>query len=114
MGELRGCQEETPDSTEIWHNCKMTSFFFDRSVDGSPCEVKIGEKNIVVSYKEDGRTKAVIYSGKIEDDHGHYELSRKDDVDGRASLHRFKGGKFLEGWWKEDGAEGMWRITLIR
>lgn len=89
----------------------MVSFFYDAHSEDSPCDVKIDGKNIVVSYIEEGRPIAVIYKG-TEHEPGHYELSNKD-VKGRATLHRFKGSKFLEGWWQENGTQGMWRITLI-
>lgn len=97
---------------QIWNNCKMLSLSYDCSRDESSCEVKIDGKNIVVSYIEEGHPTAVIYKG-TEHDPGHYELSNSNnDVRGRATLHRFKGSNFLEGWWEEKGMQGMWRITL--
>ncbi len=88
----------------------MVAFFYDTPSEDSLCDVRIDGKKIVVSYIEEGVPRAVIYEG-TEHDPGHYELSNKD-MKGRATLHRFKDGKFLEGWWQENGIQGMWRITL--
>ena len=88
----------------------MASLFYDARSEDSLCDVKIDGKSIVVSYIEEGRPTAVIYKG-TEHESGHYELF-KEDGKGRATLHRFKDGGFLEGWWQENGMQGMWRITL--
>lgn len=95
---------------QIWNNCEMASLSYDASIEHFSCEVRIDGKYIVVSYMEKGRATAVIYKG-TEHEPGHYELSNKD-VKGRATLHRFNGSNFLEGWWQENGMQGMWRITL--
>ena len=85
-------------------------YYEDTSADASDCEVRIDGKNIVVSYKEDEEQLRVIWNG-TEDGVGHYILSREDGQ-GSASLHRFKDGIFLEGWWEEQGDEGMCRIEV--
>jgi len=48
----------------------------------------------------------------VEQAPGHFRLTKVGDNGSIASLHRFPGGKTLDGWWLEDGYEGMWRITL--
>jgi len=93
----------------VWHNCKVDTFYYDDEADtDSPCEVRIDGDVIVVSY--DGENGPIIYKGQAKGA-GHFEL-RSTDVDGRATLHMFEGGKSLEGFWIEDGIEGMWRIAL--
>lgn len=93
----------------VWSNSTMDTFYYDGEADiSSACEVRIDDKGIVVSYE--GDEGPVIYRGQAKGA-GHFEL-RSTDVDGRATLHMFEGGKFLEGFWVEDGYEGMWRIKL--
>lgn len=92
-----------------WNNCTMDTFYYDGGADtGSSCEVRIDDNEIVVSYNNEERP--IIYKGQANGA-GHFEL-RSTEVNGRATLHMFEGGKFLEGFWVEDGTEGMWRITL--
>jgi|SRR3990170_6091423 len=97
---------------QVWYNCEVASLSYDAEVVYFSCEVKIDNNNILVSYIQEGKPTAIIYKG-TEHESGHYELSSKE-VKGRATLHRFKGSKFLEGWWQEDGAQGMWRIALVK
>lgn len=85
-----------------------TLHFDDSSYEDEPCEVRIDENNIVIDYEDDG--KRILYRG-IEKGQGHYEL-KSEDVNGRATLHRFEGANILEGSWLEDGARGMWKIRL--
>lgn len=93
----------------VWSNSKMDTFYYDGAADtDSPCEVRIDGNEIVVSYEGDDGP--IIYKGQAMGV-GHFEL-RSAAVDGRATLHMFEGGKSLEGFWVEDGIEGMWRITL--
>ncbi|PSF09004.1 hypothetical protein C7H09_08160 [Marinobacter fuscus] len=82
--------------------------FDDTSYEDEPCQVRIGEKDIVVDYEEDG--KRILYRGH-ERGAGHYELT-SEQVKGRATLHRFEGSNILEGSWIEDGVRGMWKIRL--
>ena len=93
-----------------WKNCKMDSFYYMSAADtGHPCEVRMDDKEIVVSYySEDGY---VQYKGD-NDGSGHFSLTA-DAGDGKASLHNFKESPYLEGYWIESGQRGMWRITLI-
>lgn len=74
-----------------------------------PCEVRIDNGDIVVAYDDDDGP--VVYNGK-EIEPGHFKLT----VSGRkyrATLHRFVDDPYvLEGWWIEDGYQGMWRLTL--
>ena len=97
----------------LWKNCRMDTLFYAAKADtNESCEVRIDEREIVVTYaKDDG----VTYTGR-NDDTGHFEL-HANRYSGRASLHMFPGGSVLEGYWLETpigGAEerGMWRIVL--
>jgi hypothetical protein len=73
-----------------------------------PCSVRIDEEMIVVEYSDD--QDIVVYRGSSSGP-GHYRL-QKDGGRGDATLHRFPGGKILEGFWIEDVQQGMWRIRL--
>lgn len=88
----------------------MTTYFEsgDAWVD-EECEVRFEADKIFVSYLgEDGIP--VLYIG-VQKGEGHFRLECKH-IDGVASLHRFPEGQILDGWWKENGFQGMWRITL--
>jgi len=88
---------------------RMTTYFGDETPsEVYPCEVRIDGDEIIVSY--DGDAGPVVYSGKMKGE-GHFEL-KSARPEGRACLHRFWNGRRLDGWWKEDGYEGMWRITF--
>lgn len=91
----------------LYSNSKMDSVF-SYSDERLDCEVKIGENDIVVSYKDDRGV--VIYKGK-EIGQGHYEL-KCPERNGEGSLHIFPEGKILDGYWIEEGDEGFWRIFL--
>ena len=88
----------------------MTTAFFDDTVayEDEECVVRIDEKSIKVSY--DDYEGNAIYRGK-NDGSGHFELNCPEK-DGHATLHMFKNGKFLEGYWVQSGGRGFWRIQL--
>ncbi len=92
------------------HAAKMDTVYFDDSVaeEGFPCEVRLGDGEIVVSYEGDDGF--INYTGK-EIGEGHFQLSCASNG-GSASLHCFKGSKILEGFWIEDGVKGFWRICF--
>lgn len=75
----------------------------------SPCEVRIADGSITVSYMDGA--KFVVYEGS-ENGAGHFKV-RSEAVRGRASLHCFHDDDILEGHWIENGSMGMWRIQLI-
>jgi hypothetical protein len=85
--------------------------FNDDGIGELTCEVRIGEGSIVVSYEDANYVGIVVYEGS-EVEPGHFKLTRKGDVFGRATLHRFKDGEVFDGWYVEDGYEGMWRVHL--
>lgn len=95
-----------------WSKCVVEVVYYDHTpADVSEgCEVKIDEHEIVVTYTDaDG---SVHYRGK-NDGSGHFELRSYDPKrPGHATLHRFKDGLILEGYWEEDGYKGFWRIYL--
>lgn len=94
----------------VWSNSRADIFYYNDDADcGDPCEVKIDNGRIVVSYEDEGGG-YIVYEGS-ENGAGHFELSAPS-VNGRATLHMFNGNKVLEGWWDEEGTRGMWRIFL--
>ena len=94
---------------EMYKNSRIDVLHYDdNSYEDDPCQVRIGEGDIVVDYEEDG--KRIVYKGK-EIEIGHFELIC-EDVNGRATLHRFPKANILEGSWVEDGTRGMWKIRL--
>jgi hypothetical protein len=77
-------------------------------------------RNVTASVKLDGEDITVEYPGEHGQERyfgkalapGHYEL-RAVEIGGRATLHRFPGSDYLEGYWSQDHHYGMWRIQLI-
>jgi hypothetical protein len=94
-----------------WNNCTVDTLYYNEEAavtNESGYEVKIDDKEIVVSYEDDiGR---VEYRGKNKGT-GHFQLACPERK-GEASLHQFAGSAILEGYWVESGYRGMWRITL--
>ena len=94
----------------IWKNSKMLIGYWDEALPvEEKCEVRISEGGIAVSYV-DADIGFVVYHGR-ESGKGHFEL-KAPEVEGRATLHRFENGEFLEGHWIEEGWEGFWKIEL--
>lgn len=93
----------------IWDKSTMLVLHEDDEAYRWPCQVRIGDNEIVVSYDDDG---LVTYSG-AEVEPGHWRLEARG-VKGRATLHRFRDAETLEGSWTEDGYGGMWSIELGR
>ena len=93
----------------VWSDCKADIIYYDEEADiDEPCEVRIDKDEIIVSYDdEDG---PVVYKGK-NNGNGHFNL-KAPEINGQASLHRFKDGEILEGFWIEGSNKGMWRIRL--
>ena len=94
----------------VYKNCLMTGYDAEPGVEETECEVNINEDKIVVSYFYEETKSPINYIGKASGD-GHYLLECQI-VKGQATLHRFPNGNILEGFWVEDGYEGMWRIEL--
>jgi hypothetical protein len=88
----------------------MYTYYGDcETLETDPCEVTIGDGQISVKYEwEPGQLQT--YQGPEVGD-GHFNLTAMVD-EGKASLHRFPNGRILDGWWTEEGNEGMWRIVL--
>lgn len=94
---------------EKWTNCQLDALYYHDSADiGDECDVTIDGPHISVTYDTDAGP--VTYTGTMNGP-GHFEL-QSDAVNGRATLHRFEGGRVLEGYWVEDSVRGMWRIML--
>jgi len=96
---------------EIHAKAHMETLFYDDSsaYENYSCTVKLNGPDITIEYEGDDGD-LVYYKGQEHGD-GHYELASKE-VNGKATLHRFKDAKLLEGSWIENGARGMWRIRL--
>lgn len=89
-----------------------TLFYTERATTNEPCEVRVDEPEIVVTYPRDG---GVTYTRR-SDGSGHFVLSA-NRYNGRATLHMFPGSLVLEGYWVETQIgqaeqRGMWRIVL--
>lgn len=95
---------------KVWNCCRFDTLYYHAGADlNSECDVVIDGNNITVSY-DDTDGLRVTYFGLMKGS-GHFEL-QAPDVNGRATLHRFDDGRYLEGFWVENGLKGMWRITL--
>src|SRR5262245_17892701 len=93
----------------VYRNSTMELFSAGDQWD-HPCEVRIGNGSISVSYEDGGII--VVYEGP-EIEPGHFKLTANGNgVSGRATLHRFTDADVLDGWWLENGNEGMWRLIL--
>ena len=94
----------------VWKNSLMTTVYFDDTPadEAEECVVRIEGDVIEISYDDEEGN--VIYRGK-NDSSGHFELTCFERS-GRATLHMFKDGKFLDGYWIEGGYKGFWRIEL--
>src|SRR5262245_55716036 len=93
----------------LYRNSKVDVYYGDGEADfKQPYEVRIADGSIVLSYKVEGIT--VFYEGKEIGD-GHFIL-KSTNVNGKGTLHKVPEDDVLEGWWFEDGSEGMWRVYL--
>jgi hypothetical protein len=109
MEKSRLGREITSGGTmKVYRNSKLHSYESDGLYEPLPCEVRIGEGTMAVSYQGEGGL--VVYEGR-EEGPGHFRLAAQG-VNGRATLHRFENDNMLDGWWLEDSYEGMWRIEL--
>ncbi len=94
-----------------WKSCTADILYYDGRPTITKDEgyiVRLTDESIEVAYDDDEG--AVCYRGKNTGD-GHYQLTAAER-NGRASLHRFPGSNFMEGYWNEDDSRGMWRIEL--
>jgi len=100
---------------------ELTIYYTDREADeGVRCRLEISEDNCTLVFDQtegiDKLVKVVKWSGKGHN--GHYELSGevpgRERTKCRATLHRFPDANVLDGFWKEHGFTGMWRITLLK
>ena len=96
------------NNVKIWRDCKVDIFYYEGDADIEKCEVRFEGNKIVVSYKDEGGY--TTYSGESQGE-GHFELTAPS-VRGMATLHMFSKGRILEGYWREGGDGGMWRIFL--
>lgn len=93
----------------IWHDCKMSTLYYSADEAGdSRCAVRLEPGYILVEYEDEGRF--YHYTGN-EKGEGHYQLHCAEN-NGKATLHRFAESTILEGFWRESGVHGMWRIEL--
>ena len=98
----------------IWKNSLMTTAYLDDSfadVD-DPCEVRITDSEIVVSYINEDESGYDLYKGQEIAD-GHFKLFC-EEKQGKATLHLVENENVLEGFWVEGGNQGFWRIELIK
>lgn len=95
---------------QIWKNCTAAIFYDDEraAINDRGYIVRLSDDNIEVAYDDDEG--AVYYRGQ-NNGNGHFDLTAPERK-GRASLHCFPNSHFMEGYWQEDKARGMWRIQL--
>jgi hypothetical protein len=93
----------------VWKNAVMQTFYADETVsDDTPCEVRIADSEIAVSWKSEQGP--ILWRGtEIPKDSGHFELSSPT---GRAILHRSPDSDEVVGRWIAEREEGMCRIDL--
>lgn len=101
----------TDTQTTVYLRCIMETYFGgEDACEEYECEVKINNKNILISYLgENGMP--VVWTGNDDSASGHYTLTCPS-VAGKATLHRAPNTDRLEGSWLESGYMGMWRIEL--
>jgi len=92
----------------VYRNAKCDTYYSEGVEQNVPVQVKIEDGSIAVSYEENGVP--VVYEGR-EIEPGHFELERRG-ISSKATLHRFSDDDVLEGSWREERYEGMWRIEL--
>ncbi len=92
------------------YKATMQTIYYEASeMDTWDCELKVDGENIVVSYQDDdgGYT---LYKGKSLGE-GHFAVNCPE-LRAKGTLHRFPDSKIFEGYWHEEGTEGMWRIII--
>ena len=92
----------------IWDKSESETFYADGRVSAKEeCSVGIDETRIVIDATKSG---GWMYQGDGSEV-GHFELASSIPT-GVATLHRSEGKEVLEGFWRQEGTYGMWRITL--
>lgn len=76
------------------------------------CIVELSPNECIVRFDEfhSGSLSPVCWKGNAQSP-GHYVL-QEICREGRATLHQVPESIYLEGYWKERGYHGMWRVTL--
>lgn len=91
----------------VFENAMMTVFKYDGSYD-QKCTVSLTDDTVRIEYVESG-TEYAYQGSSIAP--GHFQL-RAEGFEGKGSFHRFPGDGKLVGEWLEEGAWGLWSITL--
>lgn len=94
-----------------WESSKAEVYYGDsRPSETSDCNVSLEAGSLKIIYEiDDGEVRWI----GTDLGGGHFDLRAHGAVTGRASMHMMTPkSRFLEGWWQEDGEEGMWRISL--
>lgn len=97
---------------KTWNNCTADILYYDDRAATTNDEgyiVRLSDDLIEVAYDDEDGV-AVCYRGK-NNGNGHFDLTAPERK-GRASLHCFPNSHFMEGYWQEGDARGMWRIQL--
>jgi hypothetical protein len=85
---------------QLWKNCTADILFYDETpayINDEGYIVRLSDVSIEIAYDDDEG--AVCYRGKNNGD-GHFDLAALERK-GRASLHFFPSGHFMEGYWQE-------------
>ena len=95
---------------QIYKWSTIDIYHSDRAPDvGIDCIVEINRDQCIVKYDDQTGT-SWIWSGGSSG-LGHYVL-KAFQKGCEATLHRLRDSVYLEGYWKEHGFHGMWRIRL--
>jgi hypothetical protein len=82
----------------------------DREADVEiPCIVEITRNFCKIKYDDESRTVYVWEGSNKGADHYVLKANKKGC---EATLHRIQDSVYLEGFWKELGCHGMWRVRL--
>ena len=82
--------------------------YYGSGLHDEPCKVRLSDKQLDIICIDPGGREVIWYGDEIAP--GHYRLDNREG--GTGTLHCFPNSRFLDGWWQENGEEGMWRITL--
>jgi hypothetical protein len=97
---------------EKYKDCEMRVYESGEDTVSMRCDVTIRPGRIEVTYRDfelGNRVDNWVTCVGEEKGTGHFAV-RGPRSEG--SLHRFPGGRILDGWWREESDEGMWRILL--
>lgn len=98
---------------ELSASWEMATYYARRSGRAiGPCQLRVDGDEISVTYEEDDGSIAEYKGSDLGS--GHYALTYTGYPECKATLHKRPNEDMLEGWWLEDGEEGMWQIYRVK